>query len=200
MLPALGHDGFLGDDQGVITLTKHGVNPRKHAWAQLQAPVVNAGTHANRAAIGVNQRIDRQHRGRELATWQGVQFDHGRLTASDFGLKAFGQTVVHKNGIDVFDVDNVSTIFEVVTDADRANAGQTVKGGNDFQTCCRGAGQSQFGLSDLLGGSAFVQRAAADEVLRHQIFVSLVVGQGDVELGLRLLHLGGGKLVVKLHQ
>ena len=63
-----------------------------------------------------------------------------------------------------------------------------------------GEGQCQLGLGDLLGGSALVECAAADEILCHQLGIAGVVGLGNIELGLGLLNLCGGQLVVKLNQ
>ena len=115
-------------------------------------------------------------------------------------MKTLRQAVVNKNSIHVFEVDDVSAVFEVITHVDGANAGQTVKGCNDLQASFCGAGQCQLGLGDLLSGSAFVKCAAADEILCHQLGIAGVVGLGNIELGLGLLNLCGGQLVVKLNQ
>ena len=115
-------------------------------------------------------------------------------------MKTLRQAVVHKNGIHVFKVDDVSAVFEVITHVDRADAGQAVKGCNDLQASFCGAGQCQLGLGDLLSGGTFVQCAAADEILCHQLGIAGVVGLGNIELGLGLLNLSGGQLVVKLDQ
>ena len=48
--------------------------------------------------------------------------------------------------------------------------------------------------------SAFIERALADEVLRHQLLVALLVGQRNRQFRQALLNLGQGQLVIKLHQ
>ena len=135
-------------------------------------------------------------------------------------MKTLRQAVVNKNSIHVFEVDDVSAVFKVITHIDGANAGETVEGGNDLQAgfCC--ASQCQLGLGDLLSGSALVERAAADEVLCrqlglgdllsgsalvecatadevlcHQLGVTGVIGLGNIELSLGQQHLSGGHLL-----
>ena len=63
-----------------------------------------------------------------------------------------------------------------------------------------GARQRQLGPRDLEVGGALVDGALADEVLRHQLLVALVIGLRDRQLGLGLLHLGQRQLVIELHQ
>jgi RND family efflux transporter MFP subunit len=58
---ALRHDGFFGHGQGVFAHTKDGVDAGEHARAQLALAVVDAAAHADRAAIGVDQRVHSLH-------------------------------------------------------------------------------------------------------------------------------------------
>ena len=157
LLAALRNNRFFRNHARVLTHTKHRIDPRKHAGAQLQLAVVNAAANADRTAIGVNQRVNRLNFCGVFAARQRVHIEHGGLAAFDFGLKAFWQPEVDENRINVFDVDDVSTVFQVVAHIDLANARNTVKRGNNFQTLCGRFGQSQLGLRNLQVGSAFVQ-------------------------------------------
>ena len=110
----LGDDGFFGNHHGRLAHAKHSVDPGKHAGAQLQLAVINAATHTHRAAIGVNQRVNRLNPGAVLAARQGVNVQAGRLACFDFGLETFRQTEVNKNGVQIFDVDDVGAVLQII--------------------------------------------------------------------------------------
>ena len=138
--------------------------------------------------------------GGEFTARQSIKADLGFLTRFDFGLKAFSQTEVEQHRIDVFHVDHVSAIFQIVAHVDLTQACHAIKRSEDFQTLKRGLSQGQFGLGHLQCGFAFVQGTLADEILRHQLFVARVIGLCNGQLGLGLHHLCCRQLVIKLHQ
>ena len=196
----LRHQRFLGHHQGFVALAKHRNHPRKHAGAQLHAAIVNASPHAYRAAIGINLRVNRLHDGFKFTARQRVQLNRRLLALAHLALEALGQAVVHKHRLNVFDVDNVRAVFQIIAGVDGANAGQAVKRCCDFEACRRGLRQGQLGLGHFQVSGAFVHRALGNKVLCHQLLVALVVGQSDRQLGLALLDLRRLQLVVKLHQ
>ena len=193
------NDRLLRDDQGVVTRAKDRVHAGKHARAQLLLAVVNTAAHTHRAAIGLDQGVHRLNNGGEGAARQGVHRQLGLLASADLGLETFGQTEVEQHGIDVFHVDHVRAVFEVITHVDLFEAGDAVKRCQHLQALQRGLGQCQFGARDLQGRCALVQRSLADEVLRHQLLVALVVGLGNRQLGTGLRHLSLLQLVFELH-
>ena len=197
---ALGHDGFLRNDLGFLACAKHRAHARKHARAQLHAPVVNAGTHAQRATVGVNQGVYGLHHSLKFTARQGVHIDLGHLPTANLGLKAFGQAVVHEHGVNVFQVHHLGAILEVVAQVDLAYTHRAVKWGQNTQACGRGLGQRQLGIGHLEVGCALVHGAAADEVLLDQFAVAVEVALRNRQLGLGLLDLSGRQLVVELHQ
>ena len=200
LLARLRHDGFLRHHTSIIPLAKNSVDARKHARAQLQAAVVNASPHTNRTTIRVNQRINGLQDSSELTTRQGIQLRRSQLPATNFGLKALGQAVVHKNSFNVFNIDNVSAVLQVVANVDHADTRQAVKRCQDLQTRSGCVGQRQLGLGHLQSSSAFVYATAADEILLCQFLIALVVSHRDAELSLRLLHLRLRQTVIQLHQ
>ena len=197
--PALRDDGLFGDDQGVFPGAKHSVDAGKHARAQLLLAVVDTATHANRAAIGFNQRVHGLHDGRERPPRQGIHRQLRFLTRSDLGLKTLRQTKVEQHRIDVFHVDHVRAVFEVIAHVDLLEACDAIKRSQNLQALQRGLCQRQLRARDLQGCSALVQRALADEVLRHQFLVALMVGLGNGQFCTRLSDLGLLQLVLQLH-
>ena len=151
------NDGFLGNHTRIFTLPKHGIDPGKHARAQLQLPVVNAASDADRAAIGVNQRVNRLHLCRVFAARQGVNIQHGCLTPPDLALKTLRQPEVHEDGFEIFNIDNVCAVLEVVAHIDLANTHSAIERRNNSQAGCCGLRQRQLGLRYLQIGSTFIQ-------------------------------------------
>ena len=200
LFAALRNDGFLRNHPRIVTLAKHGVDSGEHAGAQLQLAVVNTAAHPHRATIRINQRINRLHLSGVFAARQGINVQQGGLAPLDLALKTLGQAEVNKNRLDVFNVDNVCAILEVVAHTDLANPDSAIERREDFEAGCSGLRQRQLGLRHLQIGSAFIQRALADEVLRYQLLVTLLVGLGNRQLSHALLHLRQRQLVVKLHQ
>ena len=200
MAARLRDDGLLGDHQGLFLLGKDRTHPSKHAWPQLHASVVDAGTHSHRATIGVNQGVDGHHHGRKFPTGQRINLQLGTLTGFDLGLKTLWQTVIHVDRIHVLEVDDVGAIFEVITQVDGPDTDRAVKRGQNFQPGRRCLSQSQLGLRHLKVGRTLIDRTAADEVLLHQLFVAVEVRSRDRQFSLRLLDLGLRQLIVELHQ
>ena len=121
------------------------------------------------------------------------------MTSPNLGLETLGQAEVEQHGIDVLDVDHVRAVLEVIAHVDLFEARDAVKGGQHFQALQGGLGQRQLGARDFERSPAFVNGALADEVLRHQLLVALVVGFGNRQLGLGLSDLGALQLVIELH-
>ena len=200
LFAALRNNRFLRDHTRSFPHTKHGIDPRKHARTQLQLAVVDAAPNPDRAAIGLNQRVNRLNFCSELAARQRVHVEHGGLPAFDFGLKTFRQPEVNKHRVHVFDVDDVSTVFQVVAHIDQPNACDAVKRRSDLQSRCGCLRQDQLGACHLQICCAFVQRPLADEILCHQFLVAFLIGLGNGHFSQRLLDLRLRQLVVKLNQ
>src|SRR5574343_585196 len=130
---ALRHDGFLGHGKCLLAHAKHGVHAGEHARAQLTLAVVDAAADADRAAVGVDQRVHRLHQRNERLARQGVHTQLRFLTGLDLALETLGQAEVHQHRINVFDVDDVRAVLEVITHADLLETGHAVKRGHDFQ-------------------------------------------------------------------
>ena len=197
---ALRHQRLLRDDMGILALTEHRIDPGEHAGPQLELAVVDASPHRHRAAIGIQQGVNGLDHGHELAPWQRIHIHTGLLPALHLGLVALGQAEIHIQGVDVFQVDDVGTVFQVVPHIGGADTRDTVKRRHDLQPCSACLRQCQLGLGNLQVGSTLIHRPLADKALRHQFLVAFVVGLGNGQLGLALLHLGRLQLVVQLHQ
>ena len=191
-------DGFFGHDHGVFTRTKHRIDAGKHARAQLLLAVVDATAHPHRTAIGLNQGVHRLHDGGEWPAGQSVHGQLRSLSRPDLGLETLGQTEIQQHRIDVFDVDHVRAIFEVIADVDLAQTGDAIKRRQHFQALQSGVGQGELGLGNFQCSRAFIHRALADEILRHQFLVAFVVRLGDRQFGFGLGELGRLQLVFKL--
>ena len=179
LLAALRNDCFFGNDPCILTHAKYRVDTRKHAWPQLQLAVVNAAANANRAAIGVNQRVNCLNFCSEFAARQRVHVKRGGLTSFNLGLKALWQPEVDKHRVHVFNVDDVCTVPQIVAHIDQTDARNPVERCNDFQALCSGPGQRQFGLSNLQICRTFIKRALANEILCHQFLVAFLIGLGN---------------------
>ena len=108
---ALRHDGFLGYHQGIFSLPKDCADTGEHARAQLHLAVVDTPTHTDGTSVGIDERVNGLNDGCELSAGQCIKRDLRFLTRFDFGLKAFGQTEIQQDCVNVFNVDHVSTIF-----------------------------------------------------------------------------------------
>ena len=141
-MPApLRNNRFFGNHTRVVAHTKDRIDTGKHAGPQLKAAIVNTSPNTDRAAIGVNQRINGLHLGGVLAARQGINVKQSGLPAFDLALKTLWQPEVHINSLNVFNVDNIGTIFQVVTYIDLADTGDAVKWSKNFQARCCGLGQ-----------------------------------------------------------
>ena len=198
--PALRDDGFFRDHSRVVAHTENGIDPGKHARAKLQLPVVDTAANADRAAVGVYQWIDGLQLGGIPPAGQCIHVEQGGLAAPDLVLKSLRQTKIDVDRIDVFNVDNISTILEVVAHIDQAYAHNCVEGCNDFQARCRGLGKRKFGFGYLQVRRAFVQGTLTDEILRNQFLIALLIGLRNRQLCLALLNLRSLELVVELNQ
>ena len=158
------------------------------------------GTHPNGAAIDIDQRIHRLHLGFEGAARHGIDVQLHHLTGDHFALVALGQAEVHIQSANVFQVDQIGAVFDIVTDVDVANAHGARKMRHDAHAIQAGARQSQLGLRHLQTRTTFIEHALGHKVLRHQVLVALVVGTGNGHLGQGLLHLGALQSVIQLHQ
>ncbi len=200
MASALRHDRLFGHGQGLVPLRKNRRDAGEHTRAQLHAAVVDARAQTQGAAVGVNQRVDRLHERRKLATGQGIELQLRALAGTHPRLKALGQPVIHVNRIHVLKVDHIGPVLEIVPEIDRTYAHCPVEGGQDLQTVGCGFGQGQLGQGHFEVGGAFFDRAAADEVLLDQLLVAVEIGARNRHLRLGLLDLGLGQLVVELDQ
>ena len=72
-------------------------------------------------------------------------------------MKAFGQTAIYVDCVDVFNVDDVCAVLQVVPHIDQANAGYAVKRSHDLQARSSVFGQRKFGLRDLQIGRTFIK-------------------------------------------
>ena len=141
LLAALRNNRLFGYHARVFPHAENGVDAREHARPKLQLPVVHTAANADRAAIRVNQRINRLQLGRVAATRERVDVKNSHLAPFNFALKTLWQTEIDVDGIDVFNVDNVSAVLEVVPHIDQANAGYTVERCQNFQPRRSGPGQ-----------------------------------------------------------
>ncbi len=162
--------------------------------------VIDAGPHPYGTAIRIDQRVDRLDLGCVFFSRQGINIQHRNLPVLDLALVTLGQPEINKNRINVFNIDDVRAVLQVVPCIDLADSHNPVKGCQDFQTGGGGLCQRQLGLGHLQVGGTFIQRALADEVLSHQFLVAFLVGLRNRQLSLALLELGQRQLVVKLHQ
>ena len=174
----------------------------EHAGAQLQLAVVDAAADADRAAVGVHQRVD--------------GLDHARCSCGpgsaststsavwprlDLGLEALGQAEVDEDRVQVLDVHDVGAVLEVVAHVDAADAGDAVERRHDAQPRRGGLGQRQLGLRPPAGWRALSSTARwLMKFCATSSWLRLWLALGDRQFGLRLLHLRQRQLVVQLHQ
>ena len=117
-----------------------------------------------------------------------------------FALKALRQAEINKHAADVFNVDQVGAVFDVVADVDTANTNGAVKGREDRHARQSRIGQGQLSLCHLQTGPTLFEHPLGDKVLSDQLLIALVVGFGDRNLGHRLANFGLLKRIVELHQ
>ena len=166
----------------------------------MQPAVVDAAAHRNGPPIRIDLRADGLHQGRVAHARQCIKRDLCGLARAHLALQPLGQTEVHIHRSEVFNVDDVGPVLEVVAHVDTPNARNTIERGHDLEALGGGLGQRQLGLCHFQVGSTLIHRALADKTLGHQLLVALVVGLRDGQLGLALLNLRTGQLVVQLHQ
>ena len=111
LLAALRNNGFFRHNTGFVFNAKHRIYTCEHAGFELRLTVVNAGAHAHRAPVGVNQRVNGLNLCSKFTARQRVKVKLRCLPAFDFCLKAFGQAIVNKNRVHVFDIDDVCAVF-----------------------------------------------------------------------------------------
>ena len=154
----------------------------------------------HRATIGVQQRVDRLDPGLELPAGEGIQLQFDPLATAQPGLETFGQAEIDQHRGQIFQIDQVGTVLDVVAEVDRAKAQHTVKRRNDAHPCQAGVGQRQLGLGHLQRRGTFVKHPLGNEVLCHQVLVPFEVGLGNRHLRLRLGPFGLLQRVVELDQ
>ena len=135
---ALRDDRFFGHHQRARAFAKDGGDAGKHTRSQAQTAVVDAGAHAHRAAVGIDQRVDGLHQRHELAPRQGVEVHIGALALANLRQEALGQPEVDEHRVDILDIDDVSAVLQVIARVHAANARHAVKGGHDLQSGRRG--------------------------------------------------------------
>ena len=118
----------------------------------------------------------------------------------NFGLKALWQAVVHIEATDVFEVNQVSAVFDVITNVDISNAHHAVEGRDQPHALQARTRQTKLCISHLQGCGAFIQRALGQKVLSDQLLVALVIGLGYRQLGQCLLHFRTLQGVIHLNQ
>ena len=130
----------------------------------------------------------------------GVDHDFHGLLGGQFALVTLRQTEINIQLGEIFQINHVRTIFDIVAYIDRAQTHRAAERRHDAHTLPAGTGERHLCLRHLQTGLAFINRALGDKALRHQILIALVVGLRNRHLGLRLLYLGALQTVVELHQ
>ena len=138
------------------------------------------------SAIGIDQRIHRLHHGTEGTAWQSIDGQLCCLSWFDLGLETLGQTEIDQHRVKVFDVDHIRAILEVIPHIHLAQTGDPMERRHDLQPLQARLGQIQLGLRHFQGRRTLIQRAFADEALRHQLLVAFVVRSGDRHFGFGL--------------
>jgi hypothetical protein len=154
----------------------------------------------DRAPIDIEQRVDGFHRGLEHASRKRIELQLHRLAGPQLALEALRQAEIGIHAADVFQVDQVGAILDVVAEVDVADADRAVERRQDGHARPARTGQGQLRLGNLHIGIALVKHALGHETLGHQFLVALEVGLGNRHLGLGLLDLGALQRVVELHQ
>ena len=157
-------------------------------------------THADRAPVHIEQWVDRLHRGLENPARKRIKLQLHGLARPQFVLVALGQPEVHIHAADVFQVDQVGTILDVVAQVDVANANCAIERRDDRHPRLARARQCQLRLGHLQIGRTLFQHALGYKTLRHQFLVAPEVGLRDGDLGLGLLYLGPLQRIVELYQ
>ncbi len=195
------HDGLFGHHQGGFVGGKHRGHTGKHARAQFVARRRRQhGTHRNRAAVGVQQRVDGLHPGLKTLPRQGVQLHTHTLPRRQATLVALGQAEIDRELGGVLQVDQIGAVLDVFAQVDVAQAQRAVKRRHDAHARQPRLRQSHLGLGHLQGGAAFVEHALRHKGLGHQFLVALQICAGDRQLGLGLAEFGLLQHVVQLHQ
>ena len=114
--------------------------------------IVNTAAHAHRATIGINQGVNGLDDGGEFATWYGIHGHLCFLAWFDFVLEALRQTEIQQDSFNVFHVDHVGAVFQIVTHVNLTQTCGAIKWRHDFQTLQSGLGQGQFSLCHLKCG------------------------------------------------
>jgi hypothetical protein len=183
-------DRLFRNDFGAVPFTKHGGHARKHPGTQLHLSVVDAGANPYRTAVGIDQRIHGLNEGFKLAARQRVKVHHRLLTFAHLGLEALGQAEVHEHCLDVFDIDDVSTVFQVVAGIDRRMPVMPSNGAKILQACGRGCDRANLACAT----SRLAALSSTDRWLMKfwatSSWLRLWLAAGNRQLGLALLDLG----------
>ena len=166
---------------------------------RLTSGIRQHSAHRYRAAIGINLRVNRLDLGLEDAPRHGIELQLHLLLALELALKTLRQFKVHIHRRQVFDVDQIGTVFDIVANVDAADTHRAIKRGDDTHAVQPGAGQRQLRLYHLHIGGALVHHALGDKALGYQLLVALEVGTRDRHLRVGLAHFGALQHVVQLH-
>ena len=109
---------------------------------------------------------------RVALAWQRINFKHCILAVPNLALVTLRQPEVDVDGINIFKIDNVRSVFQVIAHVHLADAHDAAERGHNSQARSRGFGQRQLGLSHLHAGSTFIQRSLTDEILRNQFLIA----------------------------
>ena len=200
LLRAQRHQGFFRHDDGALAHVEDHARARKHAGPELALGVVDARPHEQRAAVGVDLRVERFNAALEGLTGNGVDDDGNRQTHADAPEIALGQAEVDNHRRKVLHVDDVGTVFEVVAHTDQSDASHAIERRQHFHARELRLRQRHLCVGHLQRRDVLVDRTLADEALCQQLAAALQIGARDARLRLRLLQLRLLQVVVELHQ
>ena len=200
LLAALRHECFFRHHQCAFANSEDDACPREHARLQLHARLIDTRAHQQRAAVGIDQRIERFDLADQRLAGQRIERDLHTLTDLRPAGEALRQAEIDPHARSVFEADEVSAVFDVVAEGDAADADHGVERRHDGQLGELCARQRNLCFSDFECGGVLIHSALADEVLCLQLAAALQVGARDARLRRRLFELRVLQRVVELHQ
>ena len=200
LLLALWHQRLLGQHQRLVDSLGDQPDAGEHPGTQRRVGVLHLRADDDRAPRGVDQRIDREDLALVRLAGQRVQRDFQRLADRDLAEVDLGHAEIDLERVDRLEVHHVGALLDVVADGDRAQPDDAGERSLDLGLGEPRVGERQRRFGHLQVVLGLVPGLPGDEPLGLELARALVLGAGQREVGLGLLHLRLVDRRVEAHQ
>ncbi len=176
-----GHPGALFEDQA---------QANEHSRPQSAVGIGQVRTAGYGPATGIKLRIDGVKHGSEFLPRQGVGRGFNRLPRPDLAEIRLGQAKIELQAADILKVDQILSLFDIVTYTYRPDAYDPGKWRSEPGLVESGLSQGECRLLHVQCGLDVVERLLTDKFLLEELLRSLQIGLGQTEICPRLFVLG----------